>query len=359
MSASTPGKKPDTLFFERPCPAGWVYPCTVADLRERVAALDSEHVSGLWAVGLVPATRRHNSAYARYVCGERPVIEAFSCLEPLCWRQPAHTRLSDVRRLLAPELRYGMVAEPVGTRIECRWTPENLRKFVLEVALLHEIGHHVYHRERERCGLPCHSSHADMEQRAEAFAERYLRTRRSGWARRLLSASARCRAWTQRSTVHVREQTPDAIRLRACRSTIGVWPLLRVGKQACRVPRTQRRGEEANERQNGELSQTDDGTFRSRWLKGYREGIRQHLNRRHAIVIASPDANPVTEHLLHKLYNVRGTDVFGNIEEASFGGCAAVKRSPVPGLHPCPSEACCEQRWAERGPATGSSIGCC
>ncbi|MBM4035614.1 MAG: hypothetical protein FJ291_28060 [Planctomycetes bacterium] len=66
-------------------------------------------------------------------------------------------------------------------------------------------------------------------------------------------------------------------------------------------------------------------------LKVFRDGVEAHLGGSDVIVIASPDVNPVTEYLLHKVYRVRGPNgaevqPFEECERAEFDGYVAVKR---------------------------------
>jgi hypothetical protein len=50
------------------------------------------------------------------------------------------------------EMEYGMRIEQRGSRWYSVWSFETLRRFVLEHVLLHEIGHHVFHRDRAERG---------------------------------------------------------------------------------------------------------------------------------------------------------------------------------------------------------------
>ncbi len=64
-----------------------------------------------------------------------------------------------------------------------------------------------------------------------------------------------------------------------------------------------------------------------KWLNGYREYIEKQLKGSNAIVIASPDVNPITEYLLHKIYHVtQPPQVFEKTLEANFNGFVVVKQ---------------------------------
>lgn len=161
--------------FQRPLPPGWVYPCTTADLVQSLSVLPPEFLEGLWAVGLVPATRKNCAAYARYFPGLKPVIHVYSCPESFTYKLRSGTRRSDLIPGSGMELEYGIRWEDADSCLVSVWEPEDLRRFVTEFVLLHEVGHHVCHRERKRDGWsPCPGNHV-CEQYAEAFAERHLR----------------------------------------------------------------------------------------------------------------------------------------------------------------------------------------
>lgn len=70
--------------YERPLTPGKVHPCTVDDICDRLRELPPSDVVGLWAVGLVPATRTDHNADARYWYGPKPGIWVFSLLR--IWR---------------------------------------------------------------------------------------------------------------------------------------------------------------------------------------------------------------------------------------------------------------------------------
>ncbi len=78
------------------------------------------------------------------------------------------------------ELQFGMTVERHGSRYTCAWSADNLRRFILEHVLLHEVGHHVYHLQRRERGLPYHPNTVESEQFAEAYACRYRHKNRFG-----------------------------------------------------------------------------------------------------------------------------------------------------------------------------------
>ena len=164
-------------FFEEPIPPGWVYPCSTVDLRRCLTRLPPRDLAGLEAVGLAAATRKDCSANGRYFSWPRPTIRIYSWPESLAFKMPPHTRQGQVEPWLAVELEFGMRIERIGGRYHCRWHADNLRRFILEHVLLHEVGHHVSARERMLSGhgrrLRTHVS--------EQLAEHYAHRRRAEW----------------------------------------------------------------------------------------------------------------------------------------------------------------------------------
>lgn len=57
-------------------------------------------------------------------------------------------------------------------------------------------------------------------------------------------------------------------------------------------------------RENITEADIDEKKIKKEFIASYRKGIEEQLSGYSAIVIASPDVNPVTEYLLHKIYNV-------------------------------------------------------
>lgn len=159
-------------FFERECPAGWMYSCSLDDIRDCLARLPEQDLEGLWAVGLMPATRKDNNAYGRYYFGTRPTIHLFSYPANLRFKLRAHTRRGEIDSVLAVDQQYGMRVEREGSRFVCAWSADDLCRFVVEHVLLHEVGHHVYFWGRRQQGYAYRPHTVEAEQFAEAYALR-------------------------------------------------------------------------------------------------------------------------------------------------------------------------------------------
>lgn len=165
--------------FERPALAGWVYPCTPHDIRGQLARVPEWDQEGLWAVGLVPATRRNCGAYGTYYPWKRPmnkpVIFLHSQPSSLRFRLRWHWSHGALARCFAVELAYGMEVDQTSGRTVCRWGAECLRRYTLEHVLPHEIGHHVQYRQRWRGGHGGDLGWRVKEQFAEDYALRFCR----------------------------------------------------------------------------------------------------------------------------------------------------------------------------------------
>jgi uncharacterized protein YjaZ len=160
--------------FERPCPDGWVYPCSREDIADHLAQFPLQDVEGLWAVGLVPSTRKNDTANARYFFGTRPTIHIYSHRCSLQFKQPPQTKQIDIGLGLYRELQYGLKVELQGRRYISQWAASDLRRFIREHVLAHEIGHHVHCRQRQQQGYTHVLSKAYSEQFAEAYAVRMV-----------------------------------------------------------------------------------------------------------------------------------------------------------------------------------------
>lgn len=135
--------------FERPITEGWVYPCSLEDIGDQLARLPQDDLDGLWAVGLVPATRKDDDYNGRFFREPRPTIHIYSYRETLTIKLKPGWSLGRIEQAFAVPIEYGMRILRSGSRYVCEWSPEDLRHFIVEHVLLHEIGHHVFSRMRQ------------------------------------------------------------------------------------------------------------------------------------------------------------------------------------------------------------------
>lgn len=159
-------------FFEEPLADNWVYPCSLDEIRTTLETLPPDLLEGITTIGLCRSTNRDQYANARYFYGKEARIHIYSWKSDLQLRQPAHTTLHRAKRYFDREIEYGMTLEVSGRRLICRWEKEPLKRFILEHVLLHEIGHHVYYRERIASGLTFQPGTHESEKFAEAYARR-------------------------------------------------------------------------------------------------------------------------------------------------------------------------------------------
>jgi len=161
--------------FERSLPPkGWIYPCTKDELRAALAGFPPEHLEGLHAVGLAPATRKDCWANGRYFAGPPALIELYSMACDLTYKQSPYVKRHHIERGQAVEVAYGMRVERVGARFVCCWDLEPWKRFVLGHVLAHEVGHHVYRRSRRRAvNVGATRNPAESECFAEAYALRH------------------------------------------------------------------------------------------------------------------------------------------------------------------------------------------
>jgi hypothetical protein len=142
-----------------PAPKGYIYPCTVGDLKRQLRRVPPEYLDGLWQIRLSNQVRRYRDRDGDYLDGE---IRLFPYPERLIF--PASPKPNDPwdQEWLAWGAR---IVDDAGVR-SLQWTPEALRRFILDHVLLHELGHHYAARR----GLP------DSERSAERLA-REIRAR--------------------------------------------------------------------------------------------------------------------------------------------------------------------------------------
>ena len=160
-------------FFERPLLPNYVYPCSLDEIQQALTQLPEQDLAGLEAIGLVPATRKDGSAYARYFVKPKSAIYIYSITATLLFKQPSTVKLSDIEIGLADALEYGLQVQTSGSRWICQWRREDLNRFILGHVLPHEVGHHVFHQQRLKEGTEKQASFQVREQFAEHYALRH------------------------------------------------------------------------------------------------------------------------------------------------------------------------------------------
>ena len=188
-TASVLAAPPHLPLFERPLPDGWVYPCTLDDIRQQLALVPEQDTEGLLAVGLAAPKREDRRYHGTYWYWswrmKTPAIHLYAWPASLSFKTRRHYSVGEVQQCFAVELSYGMRTERAGSRLLCRWEPECLRQYAAEHVLLHEIGHHVQRRQRLRVALSSFPGHTASEQFADGYALRWGR-REGGAATRIV-----------------------------------------------------------------------------------------------------------------------------------------------------------------------------
>jgi hypothetical protein len=120
----------------------------------------------------------------RYFWGKKPTIHILSWPESYGHRLRAGLERCQIESIFEVEIAFGLQFEPEDGRWISRWQPDDLRRYILEHVLIHEIGHHVQYMQRAREGFTHRPSHRVSEQFAEDYALRYLRRQRAERDRR-------------------------------------------------------------------------------------------------------------------------------------------------------------------------------
>jgi hypothetical protein len=162
--------------FETPLLPGWFYPCSAEDICNQLDRLPSADLAGLATVGLVASTRKNCSAYARYCPSPSPTIFVYSYPDTLSFKLAPHTPRGCAESSFTLQREFGMRLEAVGARLYCRWDPDDLRRYMLEYTLVHEVGHHVQWIDRWCQELKPLVNRGAMEQFAEDYAIRFIRS---------------------------------------------------------------------------------------------------------------------------------------------------------------------------------------
>ena len=178
-AASVLAAPPRLPLFECPLPDGWVYPCTLDNIRQQLALVPEQDLEGLLAVGLAAPKREDKRYHGTYWYWswrmKTPVIHLYAWPASLSFKTRRPYSIGEAAQCFAVELSYGMRTGRAGSRLLCRWDPECLRRYVAEHVLLHEIGHHVQRRQRLRMGFTAFPGHMASEQFADDYASRCAR----------------------------------------------------------------------------------------------------------------------------------------------------------------------------------------
>lgn len=163
-------------FFAEDLAAGYLYPCSLDDLRSVLESIPPPDLAGLHSVGLAMPRRPHREANAVYF--SEPVPRIVVCAYPDSLDIPLPRRMSLVgaTKALQDELRHGMRLERRDGRVFTTWDAVSLRNFIMRHVLPHEVGHHVFRHILRRDLQPAWRDAMESEKFAEHYARQWART---------------------------------------------------------------------------------------------------------------------------------------------------------------------------------------
>jgi len=159
--------------LESPLRNGFHYPCSIEDIGFVCGVLGESLLEGLNVIALANPKSKRDSANARYFRSPYPRIVIYSINEQLCYILGATKEYKNYERLFDIELSFGMKLEIADNKVMACWSSDCLRRFICCHVLLHEIGHHVYRRERHSDLSPAYKDYNESEKHASHFAKRY------------------------------------------------------------------------------------------------------------------------------------------------------------------------------------------
>lgn len=134
-------------------PDGYIYPCTVQDIKNILMEIPLEHLDGIKRIRL--SSQKVTNADASYNNGTINIYAVPRDLKFIFMEKPPESIVKEYSR-------FGAKWEVLGESWYCYWKQDNFKKYILEHVLFHELGHHIddYLSLRGRLGK-------------EKFAERY------------------------------------------------------------------------------------------------------------------------------------------------------------------------------------------
>ena len=74
------------MYFLEPLKPGWIYPCTLDEIRTELENATTDELDGLNAVGLSASTRKDSNANGRYHREYKPSIHIYSFPESFTFK---------------------------------------------------------------------------------------------------------------------------------------------------------------------------------------------------------------------------------------------------------------------------------
>ena len=157
------GRLADTQYIVDPLPKGYVYPCSIEDIRRKTEELPAGMLRNLSTIHLCNQVKMNPSVDAHIYDGSH--IRIYPVPEKLRWNygwkkpNPAFAQ---------ERLEFGAYWQKIDDEWYLCWDKDSLREYILNHVLLHEIGHSLD---------DAHYGTNRGEKLAEAFAHHVGRNR--------------------------------------------------------------------------------------------------------------------------------------------------------------------------------------
>lgn len=150
-------------FIVDPLPHGYVYPCTIEEIRDKLNSLPSEMLHNVATIHLCNQVKMNPGVDAHIYDGSH--IRIYPVPEKLRW---CYGRRKPNPAWAQERLEFGAYWEKIDNEWFLRWDRDSLRDYVLNHILLHEIAHSLD---------DTYYGTSRGEKFAEAFAHRVGRNR--------------------------------------------------------------------------------------------------------------------------------------------------------------------------------------
>lgn len=141
-----------------PPPKGYVYPCEVQDIREKLETIKPEMLRNVAVIHLCNQVKMNPGVDAHII--ENSVIRIYPVPEKLRWR---YGRRKPNPAECQERIEFGAYWQKIDDQWFLRWDRDSLKQYFLDHILLHEIGHSL-----DDLYVGTHKG----EKYAEAFAHR-------------------------------------------------------------------------------------------------------------------------------------------------------------------------------------------
>lgn len=167
-------------FIVDPLPKGFVYPCTIEDIREKLESLPPDTLRNVSAIHLCNQVKMNPGVDAHNYDGS--LIRIYPVPEKLRWY---YGRRKPNPAVAQERLEFGAYWQKIENQWFLCWDKDSLKEYVLSHILLHEIGHsldNVYYGtsrgEKFAEAFACHlGRNLEIKRRAKKRKKRLRRYR--------------------------------------------------------------------------------------------------------------------------------------------------------------------------------------